>query len=493
LFRPKVRKILAVGFLLFSHSTAYSEEVKYYCVQVISTKNYTRKLEKDFYILKGFPDRRIEKIDSYYTLRIGFWKSKREAKKYYSILKKKFPGALLRTCYKIPSRWVLPKNSIHHLSTTNLIVGIKKLQKSLGSNKMNYKELAIKYYTSYTPSAPEFKTFLFPQTRTGKAKRNKFGIESSYNSLLFKKDGFLKESFFIENTKGVIGFSYIKDNSQSYELFIPKLTFFKKSLDPTELFTVKAGIFQRKTYLENLSAPTVSISWKAFPTSGEFSIGYTIKNGYNDIDLRKLLFSSLYLNYKLTPKITLLTSTLTENLVKRKISFYPFKERTWFSTGIKYNNSGSITFITSSKGGYLTDLILIPYTKKELTTILGLSVDKNLPLPLASKGKIHTEMAQDYLFNPDPLNLRRLFLKISTNNYGIALNFYRLSSKKCILGEKFYHFEENGFLGTSFGGFYRLSFRNLDLDLFGGIFLPGTVFSDKSLKASGGFNLRGSW
>ncbi len=492
MLRRRAGKLITVGLLLIPCFAAYSKEERYYCVQVISTKSYTHRLEKFFYLLKGFPNRRVEKIKNYYTLRVGLWKNRQEAEKFYHILKRRFPGALLRTCYKIPSRWVLPKGFSFHRSSVKTGKAIKQNSRE-EEGQVNYGKLARQCYLSYNPVSPEFKAFKFPQTRVKKGSRIHFQTGMSFNSLLFEDHTFLRESLSLENNRGKLGISLIKKKKTRYRLYVPELTVLNKPLDTTQLLTVKLGILKRKTYIENLSAPSISLSWSSFPSSGELSLGYAVRNGYNDLDLRNLLFISLYLNYRFTPRISTSTLLLTENLIGRKLSFYPFKERTWFSVEGRYGNLGSIALFTSSRGGYLADITLLPHIIKPQKVILGLSVDKNLPFPLTSKGKLHTEMGNDYLFNPDSLNLQRVFLKLSSKKSGVSLNLYRISSKESILGEKFYNFRKTGFLGFSFGGFYRLSFKNIDLNFYGGIFLPGTVFSDRSVKASGGFNLRGIW
>ena len=493
MLKRRAGKLVVIGFLLIPCFSAHSKEDRYYCVQITSTESYTHRLEKLFYLLKGFPNRRVEKINNYYTLRVGFWKNKQRAEKYYRILKKKFPGALLRTCYKIPSRWILPKSFSFGRSSVKVTNRRVKSENRKEAKQINYGKLAKQFYLSYSPVSPEFRAFKFPQTRVKKGSKTHFQAGVSFNSLLFEDHTFLRESFSLGNKKKELGISLIRKGKNRYRLYVPELTLFNKTLDDAQLLTLKLGVMKRKTYLENLSAPSVSLLWSGFPSSGEFSIGYAVRNGYNDLDLRNLLFSSLYLNYRFTPKLSISTALLTENLISRKLSFYPFNERTWFSAGSRYGDLGSITLFTSNRGGYLTDITLFPYRSESKTVSLGLSVDKNLPFPLTSKGKLLTEMGNDYLFNPDPLNLQRFFLKLSSENSGVSLNIYRLSSKKSILGEKLYNFRKTGFLGLSFGGFYGLSFKNVELNFYGGIFLPGTVFSDKSVKASGGLNLRGIW
>ena len=77
----------------------------YYCVQVASDfkpEGLIKKAEK----FSSLPYVRVEKIGRAYTLRIGFWEDRKEAKKYLKLIKRKERGAFWRTCAYKPERWV---------------------------------------------------------------------------------------------------------------------------------------------------------------------------------------------------------------------------------------------------------------------------------------------------------------------------------------------------------------------------------------------------
>ena len=490
---PKVRTAILVG--VFTVGTGlflpvYSREV-YYCVQLLSTTKLTQELERDFFFLKGFPERRVEKIGNLYTLRVGFWKSKREARKYLNLLKKRFPEAFIRTCYKLPSRWIFPKKRNTRGKSRIKVKEISRkeqveIQFRKESLSVNYGKAAKEHYSSYTPISLEFKTFEFPQTRVKRKKSTLFSVGFSAANPLYS-DNFYRIALFLSKNRPSLGISLLKKEKWRLRPYVSRFLLLDKTLDSPTGFGLKLGILSRKEMYENLSAPAVSLYWNAFPFSGEFTAGFAVKNGYNDVDLRNLLFSSFYSSYRFLPHLTVSGGILFENLVRREVDFYPFKSRSYFFSSVNYRKL-NLSIVSSSRGGYLANLSF-----RLGNFELGFSSDKNLPMPLASKGHLYTERERDYVFVPDPLNLQRISLKYFGGKAGLSVNYYRLNGGKAILGSNYFSFKERGTLGVSVGGFYSFSLKNLYFNFYGGFFFPGAPFSDKTFRSGGGINLRGSW
>ena len=89
-------------------TSSLSRTKTYYCVQVASDfkpEGLIKKAEK----FSSLPYVRVEKIARVYTLRVGFWEDKKEAKKYSKLIKKEERGAFWRTCAYKPERWVYPE------------------------------------------------------------------------------------------------------------------------------------------------------------------------------------------------------------------------------------------------------------------------------------------------------------------------------------------------------------------------------------------------
>lgn len=94
-----------MGILIFIilFSLSFSKET-YYCVQLASSTK-AKDLEKLFSRVKDLPKVRVERIQKWYTLRIGFYKDKERAIELLKEVKRRnFKDAFLRTCYYIPSR-----------------------------------------------------------------------------------------------------------------------------------------------------------------------------------------------------------------------------------------------------------------------------------------------------------------------------------------------------------------------------------------------------
>jgi len=97
-----------IGLLLLLSFPLFAAE-SYYCLQLASSarsEGLLKALEK----VKDLPQARVEKIEGLYALRVGFFREKGEAFPYLKKVKKSFPDAFLRRCYRIPERVVAQAN-----------------------------------------------------------------------------------------------------------------------------------------------------------------------------------------------------------------------------------------------------------------------------------------------------------------------------------------------------------------------------------------------
>lgn len=107
---------ILIFFFLILTFLSFAEE-RYYCIQVASSRDFQNLKEIFFNInTDDLPEVRVEKVGKYYTIRVGFWRTKEEANKYLKEIKRKFPEAFVRTCYYIRERIVLKKEEQYKLS-----------------------------------------------------------------------------------------------------------------------------------------------------------------------------------------------------------------------------------------------------------------------------------------------------------------------------------------------------------------------------------------
>jgi hypothetical protein len=85
-----------------------SRSEKYYCIQVASDRNLKGLISKAK-SFTSYPFVRIEKIGNLYTLRIGFWDDKDEARSALRSVRRAVRDAFFRTCVYKPERWVYPE------------------------------------------------------------------------------------------------------------------------------------------------------------------------------------------------------------------------------------------------------------------------------------------------------------------------------------------------------------------------------------------------
>lgn len=107
-----------------------SERPKYYCVQVVSVKN-VKVAKKLLHKLNEEPDARIERRGKYYTVRVGYFKTREEAQKELIKIKRitSIPDVYVRTCLYNPKTIVAIANN-----------GFKKDVLSSKSSKKRNKE-----------------------------------------------------------------------------------------------------------------------------------------------------------------------------------------------------------------------------------------------------------------------------------------------------------------------------------------------------------------
>jgi len=100
----------AVALCLLPLNSRSAETGEYYCIQVASSPELNRKLVKEARRLREkFPAVRIERIEKYYTLRVGFWEKADQARPVLRELKSEVRDAFLRRCLYKPERWVYPE------------------------------------------------------------------------------------------------------------------------------------------------------------------------------------------------------------------------------------------------------------------------------------------------------------------------------------------------------------------------------------------------
>ncbi|NPB07879.1 MAG: tetratricopeptide repeat protein [Aquificae bacterium] len=94
-----------LGLLFFVAGLFSFGEEEFYCVQAASSRE-AGFLEKKADELLNLPDVRVEKIGEFYTLRVGFFRKREEAERILPEVRRLFPDAFVRGCYRIPGRVV---------------------------------------------------------------------------------------------------------------------------------------------------------------------------------------------------------------------------------------------------------------------------------------------------------------------------------------------------------------------------------------------------
>jgi len=471
-------------FLFFSSSLA-SERKSYFCIQVVSTKRLNKRLFLEYISLKSkYPYVRVEKINKFLTLRVGFWTEKQKAEHALSSIKRSYRNAFLRKCYFIPKRWIWPKGS-RKLKSLNLNRKTTKFIKKKRYYTFRVKTYFKEFINLYNPTPLEFKKFKFPESRITKQKKwfisvGAFSLMGNYH---FQK---LKISY-QNKFGGEFGLSFLdKPNSQEVLPYVRDLYYQKY----TEFSNLKVGVVDKYSYLESLTSPGIDVSLNFFPLKLNSLVGFNFfRNGVNDVSLKNLGFLSLSLDYQVFPDLLIFSDSLIES--RNVFKGYDLNRKFWQNFGLNFFDF-YLDFTTSNRGGYLISLSARRRILRNTLT-LSYSIDRSLPFPITSKGHLLTGDSSDYYFNLDPKNVGRLSLKYSIESGKITINAYRLGKSGYILIDDKLQKLEKGFLGVSLGAMYSLKIHKSLLLFGGGLFIPGNSFNDKSLKLRLKVNLERKW
>ncbi|HOK80723.1 MAG TPA: SPOR domain-containing protein [bacterium] len=97
-------KIIALISVLFTSTAQCQSQKTYWCVQIATSTNLLQ-LKNLYEKIKTFNNARIEKIESLYTIRIGFYHTKQEAIDVKDVLNNQgFNDAIVRKCFFIKDR-----------------------------------------------------------------------------------------------------------------------------------------------------------------------------------------------------------------------------------------------------------------------------------------------------------------------------------------------------------------------------------------------------
>ena len=111
------------------------------CIQVSTSKVLKFEIPK-YEKLKNYPLARIEKIGSFYVLRVGGFKEYSKAKELLQKVKKQFPDAFIRRCDIIPQRIVYPSDFVlKKEKNIDLNSPEKKIMSKISSKKVSLVEL----------------------------------------------------------------------------------------------------------------------------------------------------------------------------------------------------------------------------------------------------------------------------------------------------------------------------------------------------------------
>ena len=109
----RVSFIVTASILLFNVAKA---EESYYCIQVESSQSPSYLVKKAKQLRKkGLPSVRVERINGFYTIRVGFWHHFRQAEDFLSHHSRDLKKSFVRKCYLKPERWIYPKKKSYYL------------------------------------------------------------------------------------------------------------------------------------------------------------------------------------------------------------------------------------------------------------------------------------------------------------------------------------------------------------------------------------------
>ncbi|RUM32143.1 MAG: hypothetical protein DSY42_01705, partial [Aquifex sp.] len=143
-----------------------------------------------FFNIDELPKARIEKIGSYYTIRVGLWKTKEEANEHLKKVKIEFPNAFIRTCYYIKERIILTNDKVYQFS--DLPFNIKRRTITISGEDENEKICKavlhfFRHYKNIVSSEKKYKkTISFKSIYP-------YSVADALNRVitLYKKEGFV--------------------------------------------------------------------------------------------------------------------------------------------------------------------------------------------------------------------------------------------------------------------------------------------------------------
>jgi len=497
---------------------------KFYCLQILSSKKLNRGLLKAYNGLMDFPDVRIEKINDYYTLRIGFWRKISLAKAYKRKIKKLYGNVLLRTCFYLPERWVvyrittMPQSQRQKRKSVRVARGAAEVGK--------WKREFSRFLTQSTKLKLSFGQVSFPKVRktkkrgtSGKSLTINADVYSRYyaNNFILKQNhlllaslvNFKKKSDFADFNFRLGAFYSLfkcaKFNKIRLSLDIPSLYFIKSWGNDLRTYSIKIGRFESQQVGNILTG--ISFSYSTIPKKIRFSLLKKQWKSYREypIDYTNIYYFDFSYRYFFSPKLWINSRFLwekTDNLgnkkyqpLKDKVSVGRFSFSAW-----KHQNGLELGYLWGTRGGkavrgFLLKTELFPFGN-------GLKFSSGVYSPL--KG--------NFLFKPygslssrnfpfyDYYNILNLGITYLVKLWDLQTattieKFYRLKLGKGINVPYEYYFKNDCSrdLGWLLNLSAQKSWNGLIFNAKFGIFQPGSYFTDKHIKWNIDIEARRRW
>lgn len=146
--------IIFLSLIFIFHSFSLADIKSFYCIQLYTSKSKEKSI-KYYEFVKNLPDARIEKINEYYTLRVGFFQKRDKAINILKRAKKLFKDSFLRKCYYIPKRIIYPKDKVKEkIFSKNEELYNLMISAFLGAKKLKEAEKALEVAISKHPNNP---------------------------------------------------------------------------------------------------------------------------------------------------------------------------------------------------------------------------------------------------------------------------------------------------------------------------------------------------
>ncbi|WP_457677593.1 SPOR domain-containing protein [Thermovibrio sp.] len=474
--------LIVVALSKLGLSKELKEGVSYYCYQVISSKKITKREVELFKELSLKTEGvRLEKIGPYYTLRVGFWDSRREAEKALKRLNLKGKGGFLRKCYYLPQRWVLPK--VKRKKETSVKVKKpteKRRKKGKGLNLELLISEALKENSLI--KAEEVKGLgkvSFPQTRLKKEKDKDLKLKAFVFSSSW---GSLSHFSLLNLTYKGIGVGILRRDS-CYKVG-GVLNFYKEKLIKEEIL-VKAGVFKEEDRWQNWTPLSLEVSGDYVDKAFNSFISYLPFRNYNDqFDLKGLFSAGFKGKYFLSSQKEVEGGIIYDKFTNNRE--IPFQTGLRVYGGIYRGENGG-ELLTKGKNFLLSGKLKVDKVK------LSLFYDRKLTLPPESKGEIYLKGRS--AFSPLSLyNLEGGKAEYYLGNLKLLGEVYLLRKRgnNFIVGTKVLK-GRGKFLGSLIGAEYTKTIKGVKLNVKGALFFPGSAFKEKSPKFSSNLNLNFSW